>query len=179
MPMLPKGYKRPSSSSYLKFAAGNNVFRILAPPIMGWEGWTTADGKRKPVRRRRIEDFKINDTEPNKKLKHFWAMPVWNYDAGCVSILEITQATIQDAITALDNNAKWGDARNYDLCVVREGSTLEDTTYQVMPEPPTPLTQEAEKAWAELQGKFDIERLYDGGDPFGGQMSDDDETVPF
>lgn len=174
MPMLPPDYKRPSTSNYVKLASGNNVLRVLAPPIFGWVGWTEEGDKKKPVRRRTKEEFKPGDVilDAKNKLRYFWAMPVWDYAKKCVAVWEVTQGTIMDGIEVLDNNAKWGDCREYDLCIVREGEGLE-TSYQVMPEPKEGLVREAYEAWLAMKDKFDLAALYEGGDPF------DPSALPF
>ena len=74
----------------------------------------------------------------------------------------------------LDNNSKWGDAREYDLCIVKEGEGME-TDYKVMPEPKSPLPQDAHDAWEKVkEAGFNIKALFTGGDPFA-----PDADIPF
>ena len=171
MPMLPPDYERPKPSSYVKIKAGDEaVLRILAPPMEGWSSW--AD--KKPIRRRTEAEF--DGVKVDQKVKYFWAVPVWDVAAECIKVWEITQGTIIDKIAALDKNKHWGDAREYNLIVTREGSTRDDTNYEVMPEPKSPIPPAADDAWNALAGKFDIARLFTGGDPFG---SKPDSDIPF
>lgn len=177
MPMLPPDYQRPSTSKYVKLEAGENQLRILAAPIFGYVGWTGEKGKdRKPVRRKSRDEFgpEVPDDKENR-IKFFWAMPVWDYRAKQVKVWELTQVSVMDAITALDNNAKWGDARDFDLCVIREGDGL-DTEYTTMPEPKTELPAEANEAWEAVRAAgFDLNVLYTNGDPFDPDAS----QIPF
>jgi len=145
MTFLPKGYEVPAGqSSYMKFEQGENKFRILASPILGNEGWVTKkddDGKevRKPIRKRMHEDIIGEELGDPERIKHFWAMPVWNYKAKSIQILEITQKKIQRTLRALAKSKDWGSPLNYDIGVHRTGETMQDTEYQVVPSPPKKL----------------------------------------
>lgn len=96
---LPDGYELPkSNSAYMKFEDGDNEFRILASPILGWEYWDKVpNGSGKPVRLRYTEEnAKIaslmaskNPDQQDQKAKHFWAMTVWNSKTEAVEILQI------------------------------------------------------------------------------------------
>ena len=52
MTFLPKGYEIPTSEGgYMKFAIGENRFRILGKPILGWETWIeTPEGNKQTLR---------------------------------------------------------------------------------------------------------------------------------
>ena len=52
---LPSDYKIPTTSKYMKFKQGENRFRILTSPIIGWEYWVNTEKGRKPVRKRSEE----------------------------------------------------------------------------------------------------------------------------
>lgn len=104
---LPESYTPPATnSSYMKLQEGENNFRILSSPVLGWEYWTS---DRKPVRLRYSEEnYKIASREAQKnsdpksqKAKHFWAMVVWNYANDKVEILELTQRGIQESLRTL------------------------------------------------------------------------------
>src|SRR5690606_20654859 len=89
---LPEGYEAPQGTgNYMKLQSGENKFRILSKPIIGWLDWKD----NKPYRFR----IKERPEKPmgDKPVRHFWAFIVWNYNAEAVQILEITQATIQKA----------------------------------------------------------------------------------
>lgn len=164
MSFLPKDYDVPKGpSNYMKLQQGDNVFRILDNPIIGWKGWVLEGGKRKPKRFR----FDQKPTDPQQfekgRIDHFWAMPVWNYKDGLVQVLEITQKTIMSKIRSMAEDADWGDPKGYDIRVTKEGQDL-DTEYDTVPKPHKPLPVEAENAWAET--KIDLNALYRGDDPF-------------
>src|SRR3990167_3551310 len=94
---LPSDYEAPKGeSNYLKFQKGENRFRILSSPIIGWEDWEN----KKPLR------FTMGakpdkPIDPACPIKHFWAMIIWNYTLNKIQILEITQKSIQGAIQQL------------------------------------------------------------------------------
>lgn len=163
---LPDGYEVPSQSYYMKFEAGENKFRILASPVLGWEGWKTQeDGTKKPVRVTMQESLEIDSIDDPEEVKHFWAMPVWNYKTKNVQILEITQKTILRSIKSLSQDKVWGSPLNYDLSVVKEGEKMK-TEYQVIPMPPKELDQVAKDEWNKVKDLIDIKALFGGGDPF-------------
>ena len=160
MTFLPKEYKVPTESKYMKFKEGENRFRVLSEePIMGWEYWIdTKDGKRQPIREK---DMTKVPAEHRGEMKHFWAFVVWNYDENRMQILEITQKTIMAAFTALSRSEAWGSPTEFDIVVTRVGTTIADTEYSTMPQP-------KEELEADVSGLNDItlEALYDGDDPF-------------
>lgn len=167
-PFLDPDYERPQSGgNYMKFKDGENRFRILARPILGWVGWTENAGKRSPVRKRMGEEFAPGEVivDAKNKVRHFWAMPVYNYGTGTIQILELTQSTVQEAVEALTKNAKWGSPLHYDLCVTRSGEGM-DTSYSTMPEPKAPLDEAAAELWKLALPRFNLNALYDNGDPF-------------
>ncbi len=173
-----------SQGKYVKFEQGDNKFRILEKPIFGWEAWTTPDSENpngKPVR------FKFNEKPTDlrnfkgQNVKHFWAMPVWNFKLESVQVLEITQKTIQQAIESLARNEDWGSPLEYNITINQQGKDLE-TKYIVNPSPHTELKEEAVEAWKGVkEAGFNINNLFDGEDPF---VENDDtalspEDVPF
>src|SRR3990167_8970995 len=115
MSLLPEGYEVPQKKgNYYKFVEGDNRFRILASPILGYEYWVD----NKPVRVRMGEKLPLPEAEG---AKHFWAMPVWNYEESRVQILEITQKGIKKSIAALSRDEDWGTPLEYDIAVTRTG----------------------------------------------------------
>lgn len=90
-------------------------------------------------------------------------MPVYNYGAKKVQILEITQKTIQQRIMNLANNPKWGDPAAYDLVVTRTDNGAK-TDYTVQPDPKEPVAEEVKKAYQNTP--INIEALFAGDDPF-------------
>ena len=176
---LPADYTVPSSDRYFKFKPGNNQFRILDSPILGNEYWGFND---KPVRKRTGEKITISDIRSNKDgtpgtVKHFWAMPIW--DGQTVKILEITQKKIQTSITDLVNDEDWGNPREYDIVINRDGEGL-NTEYSVKAKPRKPLPAEAKEAWeAVKENGFDLNALYQGDDPFNPTLTTRDVVDVF
>jgi hypothetical protein len=168
---LPTGYETPEvPSHYMEFVEGINSFRILSNAIVGFEWWV-ANGKegRKPVRVRTAEEVpdEVRSTlDDRRRVRHFWAFTVYNYEAKAVQVLVLKQQTIMRAIEAFGKNPKWGDPRGYDLIVekTRTGSQARDVEYSVIPEPPTKV----DSGVAELAKNVsvDLEALYAGEDPF-------------
>lgn len=159
---LPKDYKVPNTSdNYMKFEQGSNRFRILASPIIGWESWIDDPdtGKRKPVRGKTREDILGEVAD----IKHFWAMPVFNYEMSRIQVLEVTQKTIMKAIMILSADSDWGSPLEYDLTVGREGEGL-DTEYAINPKPKKKLDAAIAELWANTH--LNLEALYSGDDPF-------------
>lgn len=167
MTFLPENYEVPKGkSNYFKFEQGQNKFRIVSKPIMGFEYWNTEN---KPVRLREFpEDLPLdirveNADDPATQIKHFWAMAIIDRVDGRIKTLEITQKSIMHDMKALFDNEDWGDPANYDITVTREGEKLE-TKYSVQPSPHKELTDEEKKLVTDTSVK--LEALFDGGDPF-------------
>lgn len=166
---LPENYEPPQSGNYMKFVLGDNRFRVLGPAIVGNVFWHTDDqGGRKPIRRRPHEKIESHELGMDKegrpeKVKHFWAMPVWNYNAKAVQILEVTQSTVREAITALYQSEDWGDPTGYDIIVKKSGSGL-DTEYSVIPGKPGSIPADIANEFARVSPNLDA--LFEGGDPF-------------
>jgi len=156
---LDDSYTAPTAQGgYMKFEQGENKFRILSRPILGWLDWKD----KKPLRFRM--DAKPNaPIDPAKKIKHFWAVAVWNYSKEEVQVLEITQSGLQNSITALSRDEDWGSPLGYDLKVTRTGSGME-TEYVINPLPHKPTSKDILEAYANKP--INLEALYDGGDPF-------------
>jgi hypothetical protein len=164
---LPQGYVKPETGGkYFKFQQGDNRFRILSPAITGWIDWTP---DKKPVRTKDQPEALFDQTKP---AKHFWAFVIWDYKEKSIKILEVTQATIQTAIYDLHNDESWGNPTQYDINVKKTGEKME-TKYTVMPTPPKQADTEILSAYRET--KIDLNKLYDGGDPFGGKQETSQE----
>ena len=163
MTFLPDKYEIPDASTgYMKFKIGENRFRVLSSAILGWESWLKDDeGNRKPRRWRMGEDIKVEDVGDDPK--HFWAFCVWNYATEKVQILEITQKGIMKSIKALTSDDDWGDPKDYDIVVTREGEGL-DTEYQVNPKPKKELDKGITQFYKDLN--INLEALFEGKDPF-------------
>lgn len=168
---LPKDYTVPvSGGNYMKFEKGDNVFRVLSSAVVGYEYWNKDN---KPVRLQKKPDVLPEDIRTdeygNKTIKHFWAFIVWNYKAQSIQMLEVTQVSIQTAITNLVEDVDWGDPKNYDIKVTKTGEKME-TEYTVSPKPHTPVKEEIRQA---LENKpFDLTALFIGGEIFDPRTSD-------
>lgn len=163
---LPLDFQMPADNSgkYMKLQQGENRFRVLDSAITGWEYWTEDNGKRTP---HRVKDKTVIPmSEFNRadgKVKHFWAFPVYNYDAKEIQILSLNQKTIMQAITMLVKNPKWGDPKHYDIVIHKTGQQLE-TSYTVSPDPKEPIDAGVEQAYKDMH--INLEALWTNGDPF-------------
>lgn len=150
---------------YVKLQDGDNRIRLLGGGddgllIFGKEGWTGDDDDRKVHRwdiKADAPKLKFND-EP----KTFMAVPVWNYQVNAIQIWNITQATIRAKIRELATDPEWGDPRNYDIKVKKEGEQLL-TKYEVTPCKEKELSDEVKIAFE--SATIDTKALFDGGDP--------------
>jgi hypothetical protein len=168
MPFLPKDYKIPTSSNYMKFVDGKNKFRILSDAIVGLEYWTE---DRKPVRLHEMptetpKDIGYDNDGKVNQIKPFWAFIVWNYNDKRIQILEITQKSIMQNLQSLADDGDWGNPTAYDVTVNRKGDGL-NTEYSVMPNPTSKLSKEAMDAYEAT--KINLEALFGGLDPFTGE----------
>lgn len=146
--------------SYLRLSQlkdGENKLRIVSKPIGGWLDW---EGTR-PIRTR--PDDKRAPVDPKKPPKGFWAFYVWSYDLQDLFIMEVTQQGVLKTLRSLAKDEDWGDLREYDLKVKKEGSGKE-TKYSATPMPKKTLSSDIVEA---LKAKpVFLEALYEGKDPF-------------
>ena len=152
-------YKIPETSNYMKFAEGENPFRVLSSAIIGYEYFTNEN---KPIRSKDPFDS-TPDIKKGGEVKHFWAFVVYNYNAKRIQILELTQKGIMKTIQAYVKNPKWGNPKEYDFIVTRTGSGL-DTEYAVSVNPKSELDEVVAETYA--KSSINLEKLYTGEDPF-------------
>jgi hypothetical protein len=152
-------YKIPETSKYMKFKEGENNFRVLSSAITGYEYFNSSN---KPVRSRTPFD-ETPDIKEGGQVKHFWAFVVWNYDAGIIQILELTQTGIMKYIQSLIKNPKWGSPKGYDLTVNRTGAGL-NTEYTTVSSPHSALPAEIMNSFS--KDKINLNALFENGDPF-------------
>ncbi len=185
---LPKGYAddkpKQESDGYLNsWEVGDNRIRIMSNPIMGWEYWREVEGKRKPVRLDQIIPPEVvppealpNDYNPDKYMDFFWSFIVWNYAISKIQICTIKQSSIQDGIERKINNEKWGDAKGYDINIIKtvtgEGNKKK-TEYDVDAEPHTELTEEQVNAFAEKP--INLQALFTSDNPFDEEKVNPDD----
>lgn len=168
---LPEGYVAPSGeSNYLRLQDGENRFRIVSKrPILGWIDWKDNKPLRFPMDKK-----PASPVDPKKKVKHFWAFVVYDYTKKKICILEITQSTIQTAISNLSKDKDWGMPTKYDIKIFKKGANLE-TEYSVNPVPHKEIDPEVVKMVAETP--VDIEKLFTGENPFGGSAEHVEENI--
>jgi hypothetical protein len=151
---LPEGYEVPTSGgSYFKLKQGQNTFRVISKPVIGWLGWTNDN---KPERRKSKDDFAGVDLKD--KVKHFWAFGVYDLNTNTVQVMELTQATILNALTELFKNPAWGSPFGYNITITKTGESLE-TSYTVTPTPPSELPNSAQDKV--LETPLNLEALFD------------------
>jgi hypothetical protein len=175
MDFLPENYETPQGAgSYMKFQQGENKFRILSKPVIGWLDW-----KDKVPHR---FGYKNKPAQPlgEQPIKHFWAMVVFDYTDKQVKILEITQATIQKAIEHLAKDEDWGSPGDYDLKVTKTGQD-KATEYNVNPSPKKAVSEDIKAACKAKP--CNLESLFKNGDPWiianGEQTAMLYESLPF
>lgn len=170
---LPENYTAPQAAGgYMKLKDGDNRFRILSRPIIGWEDWID----KKPVRYP-MSEKPTKPHDPTKPIKHFWAMVVWNCTEEKVQILEITQSTIQGAIQNLSKDEDWGNPMEYDIKVKRTGDGME-TKYTVNPAPKAKISKEIQEALV-AKGDINLMALFTGDDPFSTKLEKTTSDLPF
>ena len=164
---LDEGYEVPQSNSgYMKFQLGDNKFRVLSRPVVGWMYWNLND---KPVRhmgaiKPNVEASLIKPEKDGKRdLKHFWVMIVWNYEKKAIEILEITQVSIQKVISNYAKDENWGSPYSYDLKVTKTEKAGK-TEYAIMALPHKKIDSEVVAAFNER--RIDIHALLEGKNPF-------------
>ncbi len=155
---LPQDYEAPQgASAYMKLQNGDNKFRILSKPIIGWLDWKDKKPFRFTIKNK--PDKPLTD----KPIKHFWAFVVFDYSDQQVKILEITQATIQKSIADLSKDEEWGAPFEYDIKVNRKGEDLK-TEYSVTPSPKKPISDLIKQAATEKPCY--LEALFANADPW-------------
>ena len=180
---LPEKYVVPQSNGssrgrYLnlsKIPEGEQFkFRILPNPLLlGWLYWTVDN---KPRRLPFIEDvpgngrpahtpddIRIGEDGLPDKIKHFWAIAIWNYKDNIPQVFEITQATIQEGVRGLCKDPDWGNPRNFDIKITRSVQGKQ-TKYVVSPGQPSATPPAALAALA--ASPINLSALLTGADPF-------------
>ncbi len=153
------------AGKYVRLQDGENRLRLLGGGddgllIFGKEGWTGGDDSKK------VHRWDLKSEAPkldfNDDPKVLMAVPVWNYQVEAIQIWNITQATIRTKIRELANDPEWGDPRNYDIKVKKEGEQML-TKYEVTPCKEKELTDEVKQKLTSTT--IDTKALFDGGDP--------------
>lgn len=158
---LDEDYEVPSSGgNFMKLEQGENRFRILSRPVLGWSGWDN-DNKvhRFPYKQKPSDTSRFKDP-----LRHFWAMIVYNSALKSIQLLEISTGYIQSRISELSKNQEWGPPYGYDLIVTKTGEK-KLTKYIVMPCPKATVNKEIEKMAYDKPMNLDA-LFVENGDPF-------------
>lgn len=159
---LPIGYdKIKDEKPYLKLSKlpqGEYRFRIVQRPIAGWIDWL--DNK---PHRFRPESKPASSFDPEKKIRSFWVLHVWDYAQEGLYVMEITQIGIIKALENYALNEDWGDLTSFDFKIKKEGTGM-DTEYTVIPVPHKAMSPTIKNAVSST--KIRLEALYEGKDPW-------------
>lgn len=167
MSFLPQGYEVPKEpSQYMKFENGQNKFRILQSPVLGYVYFNTEN---KPVRSKEIpknpQDLGTNKfTGEINKINHFWGLKVYNFSTKRVELLEIKQKTILSQILSFAGDSDWGDPRDFNITIDKKGdyNKKEKVEYLVKFSPKNnEITEEMQKAIDDYD--IDFEEWFRGG----------------
>ena len=149
--------------NYMKIEEGENKFRILSEGIVGTEAWETyedEEGKEKKRPYRVLEGEKMQIGRIDSESKTFEAYFVYNYKAGKIQILNVTQKSITRGIRKFTKDESWGSPLNYDLVITKTvgNNPRYDTSYSVIAKPPFVLDSYIQKQW--VQSGFSKNHLY-------------------
>jgi len=155
------------SSGYLNLSKikGTKRIRFVGPGQTGYLGWTD-DG---PIRFRQMPSEVPESVTPDRKgrrsLSWFICGVVWDYDEETFKICEISQKSVIKALEGYMSDEDYGDPNGYDLKITREeGSDF--AKYVVLPTPPSSTAKHIVEGYKSL--KWNLDALYDNGDPFAG-----------
>lgn len=145
-PFLPEDHEVPETTSrYTKITEGSVKLRFLAPATIGFQTFGTDPNKKE----HKSEPYKGNThLLDDKAWKYFWAVPVFNYTSQLIECYKFQQNKILTAIKDLTVDEDWGNPLEYDLTIKRQGKTMNDTTYSVIPVPRKPLNPQIQELWA-------------------------------
>lgn len=161
---------------YMKFTQGDNRFRILSEPVIGFEWWVDKTPKRVPAI---VKDGMFQPVKPipaaevseKQPARLFNAFVVWNYQTERIEILEITQKSVLRLIMKHSRDEDYGDPRKYDIVVSRDGEGL-DTSYEFMAKPPKEPMSEVLEAYE--KENINLKALFTGKDPFNFDQTEAD-----
>jgi len=194
---LSDNYTDPSTiSDYLKIGNKESYdIRIVGSftdprsGVQGWEAWRdTVNEQGADVRvpeRVGLKDKGLLTRKgyPDKEIKFFWALAVYNRSIDRIQCWQINQVTIRRQLETLLKHRAWGVPSRYDINVSREGEGF-DTEYTLNALPADdggglrtcPI---AERALEE--STIDLRQLFVGGDimtPLEEKSSDGDSENP-
>ena len=186
MSLLPDNYnsanfeKENDSSQFfgLENDGNKNTIRILGDAerpetfIMGYQAWGTVKGERKkkttpPTEKGYAEMTEYCADDDNEKVKMIWLTQIYNHTLKCPQVWEIPQKRIRQDLEILLANPKWGDLRNYDITVIRNGKPHDSkTTYSLIADPPIEPPSD-EILFAMEEARIDCRAVFGGGYPMG------------
>ena len=177
---LSDNYTDPSTiSDYLKIGNKESYdIRIVGtftdPPsrVQGWEAWKdTVNEQGADVRvpeRVGLKDKAMLSRKgyPDKEIKFFWALAVYNRSIDRIQCWQINQVTIRRQLETLLKHRAWGVPNRYDINVSREGEGF-DTEYTLNALPADdggglrtcPIAEQALE-----ESTIDLRQLFAGGD---------------
>ncbi len=144
--------------NYLKLEKGEHKIRILSKPVVGYLDWRD----KKPLRFR-LGEKPANAVDPAVPIKDMAAFIVWNYTHKKIQVMEVTQRTILNKISALTKDEDWGDPYFYDIKITKSGEGAM-TKYDTIALPHKPLDPAIKEAF--LQKKCNLDAMFSGNDPF-------------
>ena len=138
--------------------------RFFGTGRTGFEAWTD-DNKpvRWPTKPEKLP-ANIRQQEGFQTLKRFLAGLVYDYSANDFKILQITQKTLMDQLFRFIQDEDYGQPVNYDIKIGRTGDG-KNTQYTLVAAPPKDIKADIQARYDELP-PYDLDRLFDGGDPF-------------
>ena len=175
------GYLNPSSIE----DGGNVRFAILSEqPLEGVEVWFTKDGG--GMTKRITPEWPdaellsqlekqvggtVTERDGRKAIKSCSAFAVYDYEAEAVRVFSANQKTLLADLNRLFSDEDYSDLSEWDVKVTRTGKGT-DTKYHAAMVPTkrsnTKVAQAVINAWdTACASGFDLEALYDGGNPFG------------
>jgi len=186
MSLLPENYNsadfenQNDSSQFfeLKNNEDKNTIRILGDAerpetfIMGYQAWGTVNGERKkkttpPTEKGYAEMLEYCADDDNDKVKKIWLTQIYNHTLKCPQVWEIPQKRIRQDLEILLSNPKWGDLRNYDITVIRNGKAGDSkTTYSLIADPPIEPPSDVMLLAIE-EARIDCRAVFGGGYPMG------------
>jgi hypothetical protein len=169
MGLLPKGYDHEQASNsgngglFIKLQPGENKVRILGLRLL-FQTWSLDN---RPIRyRASVVDGKlakpkhlpfngrVESRYGDEKWKHIWYCLVWSYTDQDLKVLEVSQSTVQEQLSALDSDDDWGSLDSYDVKIIRTGELME-TKYSVIGVPPKPIAKPIKDALASASINLD------------------------
>lgn len=114
----------------------------------------------------------VTERDGRKAIKRCTAFFVYDYDDKAVKVFSANQKTLIQDIERLTSVEEYSDLSQFDLTIQRRGKDLE-TKYYANLIPTRRASEEIAKAvmtaWDDAcKAGADLEALYDGGNPFGG-----------